>query len=110
MTAVNKLLRVCNHVDFRETLASDRQIFLDPLEQDRPYPKLIKDMLKKVEEDWFYEVIQALQTGLSWVTKKQRNTPKQRYLTELQKTQNRLIARVRTFENILSVKKRNFSL
>ena len=92
MTAVNKLLRVCNHVDFRDRTLSDRQIFLDPIDQNVPYPKLIRNMVSKIEEEWFYEVIESIQKGLSWVVEKQRKNPKQRYLTELQKTQNRLIA------------------
>ena len=91
MAAVKRLLRICNHADFRENMQKDFQINLEPIEMSK-YPKLVQSAITEFQTSWFENVRQNALWGLSWVVEYQNTILEQQYMDNIQKTQNLLIS------------------
>ena len=91
MSAVKKLLRVCNHADFRESVNQQLQVNIEPV-QFAKYPKLIQNATVDLQTEWFKQAIRSITDGLSWVVEQQNVVCEEKYLDSIQKTQNLLIA------------------
>ena len=91
MAVVKKLLRVCNHADFRDNLKTQQQINIDPIGLQK-FPKLVKNAVVQLQTEWFFQVLNNASKGMSWVVDQQNAICEEKYLDQVQKTQNLLIA------------------